>query len=133
MWAADDATRALGIVIEDVGAGRCTMAMDVRPEMVNGHKICHGGYMFLIADTAMAFASNSHGIRAVAQQAAISFIAPARLGDRLVAHAVERSRVGRTSLYDVTVLRHPPDGEEPETVAEFRGHTRTIKGSWDGR
>jgi acyl-CoA thioesterase len=122
MWAEDIASQALGMRIVDVGAGRATLTMTVRADMTNGHGICHGGFMFSLADSAFAFACNSHNHRAVAQACDIVFITPVRLGDELVATAVERLRDGRTGICDVTIRR----GDE--VVAEFRGHSRLING-----
>jgi acyl-CoA thioesterase len=122
MWAEDSASRALGMRIDDVGAGRAVVRMTVRADMTNGHGICHGGFIFCLADSAFAFACNSHNHRAVAQACDIVFLAPARGGDELVATALERLREGRTGICDVTVRR----GDK--VVAEFRGHSRLISG-----
>ena len=118
MYAADNASRALGIRIRDVSPGRATATMQVTASMLNGHGICHGGYVFLLADTAFAFACNTHGEPVVAGGADITFVAPVAAGSELVADAVERVRRGRSGLYDVTVR----DGQE--IVAEFRGRSR---------
>ena len=123
MWAEDSASQALGMRIVDVGAGRAALTMTVRADMTNGHGICHGGFMFSLADSAFAFACNSHNHRAVAQACDIVFVAPVRLGDELVATAVERLQNGRNGICDVTVRR----GEE--VVAEFRGRSRLINGA----
>jgi acyl-CoA thioesterase len=122
MWAEDTASKALGMRIVAVGAGRATLTMTVRQDMTNGHGICHGGFIFSLADSAFAFACNSHNHRAVAQACDIVFIAPVRLGDELVATAIERLRDGRTGICDVTVRR----GDD--VVAEFRGHSRLVNG-----
>jgi acyl-CoA thioesterase len=98
--------------------------MIVRPEMSNGHGTCHGGYTFLLADSAFAFACNGYNQRTVGQHAAITYLAPGRLGDRLTATAREVSRQGRSGVYDVRVTNQ--DGVQ---IAEFRGHSRTVKGS----
>ena len=98
--------------------------MTVAERMVNGHEICHGGFIFTLADSAFAFACNTYDQRTVAQHCAVTFIAPARLGEVLSAHALEVSRAGRSGIYDVTVT-----GDGGAVVAEFRGHSRTIKGS----
>ena len=121
MYAEDQASRALGIEVTAVSPGRATARMAVTATMVNGHAIAHGGYVFLLADTAFAFACNTYGQVTVAREAAVSFVAPAREGDVLVATAVERHRRGRNGIYDVTVAR---DGGE--VVAEFRGHSREL-------
>jgi acyl-CoA thioesterase len=120
MWAADLASREAGIELADVGVGRATARMRVAATMVNGHGICHGGYVFLLADTAFAFACNTHGEVTVAAGCDIVFAAPARVGDELTAEAVERALFGRNGIYDVTVQR--ADGE---LIAEMRGRSRT--------
>jgi acyl-CoA thioesterase len=124
MFEADAASRALGIDLIETGAGTATARMKVTGAMLNGHQIMHGGYLFLLADTAFACACNSHGPVTVAAGADISFIAPAHLDDELTAVAAERTRYGRSGIYDVTVSRETPGG--PVTVAEFRGRSRTI-------
>lgn len=124
MFARDRACHALGISLDDVGAGRATLSMRVTDSMVNGHGIGHGGFVFLLADAAFAYACNSYGPVTVAQSAQVSFFRPVDVGDRLVAEAVERARHGRNGLYDVTVTR-ADDG----MVAEFRGHSVTLSGN----
>ena len=121
MWAADRASQALGIRLSDVRPGRATATMRVTGDMVNGHAIAHGGYVFLLADTAFAFACNSYGEATVARAADIAFLTPVHEGDELVATAVERTRSGRSGVYDVTVRRSGGD-----VVAEFRGHSRGL-------
>ena len=121
MWADDKASRALGMVLQDIGAGRARMSMVVADHMTNGHGMCHGGFIFTLADSAFAFACNSRNERAVAAQGAISFLAPAQLGEILVAVAEERFLLGRGGIYDVTVT-----GLEGRVVAEFRGHSRLL-------
>jgi acyl-CoA thioesterase len=123
MWEGDRASRALGMEIVDVGPGRAVLRMTVREDMVNGHAIGHGGLTFALADSAFAFACNSYGRQAVAAGAEIRFRAPTRLGDVLTATAVERSRAGRSGVYDVEVTH----GET--VVATFVGHSREIGGS----
>ena len=118
MERADAAGRGAGVRLLDVGPGRARVALTVESRHVNGHGICHGGYLFLLADAALAYASNSHGTSAVASGADIAFLRPVALGAELVAEAVERARAGRSGLYDVTIR----DGDE--AVAEFRGRTR---------
>ena len=125
MYAADLASQRLGIEIVEIGPGRATAAMRVTETMINGHDLAHGGYVFLLADTAFAFACNSYGANTLAAGAEISFVEPARLGDELVAEAVERLRFGKSGLYDVTVRRSPGGA----VVAEFRGRSRTVAGS----
>jgi acyl-CoA thioesterase len=121
MLASDEATRALGIAISGVGVGHATATMTVRSDMANGHGICHGGYLFLLADTAFAFACNTHGHVTVASGADVEFLAPVSVGDVLVAAAAEVVLRGRSGVYDVTVWR----GEE--TVAVFRGRSRALR------
>ncbi|MEU9075483.1 hydroxyphenylacetyl-CoA thioesterase PaaI [Kitasatospora sp. NPDC048538] len=113
----------LGIALDEVSAGRAVARMTVSATMVNGHGTAHGGFLFLLADAAFAFACNSHGPVTVAQAAQVVFLAPARPGDELVAEAVERSRSGRSGVYDVTVRL--ADGG---VVAEFRGQSVVIGG-----
>lgn len=125
MWAEDNASRALGMELTAVGPGRASMAMTIQPHMTNGHGMCHGGYIFLLADSAFAFACNSHGARSVAQHCAVTFLAPGRLGARLTAEAQERQRAERSGITDVTVK-----DETGAVIAEFRGHSRTIPGSF---
>jgi acyl-CoA thioesterase len=124
MWAQDEASRALGMAIAEIAPGAATLTMTVTETMVNGHGLCHGGYIFTLADSAFAFACNTHNQRAVAQNCSITYVAPGRLGDRLTARCREVSRGGRSGIYDVTVMR--ADGE---VVAEFRGLSRTVKGT----
>ena len=124
MWKDDDASQGLGMEIVDVRCGEATLAMTVMPHMVNGQRIAHGGFIFLLADSAFAFACNSRNQRAVAAHCDITFIKPARLGDKLVASAREISRSGRSGIYDVRVAANDA------VIAEFRGHSRTIAGTW---
>jgi phenylacetic acid degradation protein PaaD len=120
MLAGDAASRALGIEVRDVTVGAATATMAIRPNMVNGHGITHGAFVFAVADTAFACACNSHGPLTVAAAADITFVAPSRAGDVLEARAVERARFGRSGIYDVTVRR----GDD--VIAEFRGTSRTV-------
>ena len=122
MWAGDAASQALGMRIVEVGPGRAVLAMTLRDDMVNGHGIGHGGLTFCVADSAFAFACNSYNRRTVAAGADIRFRAPTRLGDELVATAVERSREGRDGVYDVTVT------VDDVVVAEFVGRSKEIGG-----
>ncbi len=124
MWNEDDASKGLGMEILEVKAGSATLAMTVRPQMVNGHGIAHGGFIFTLADSAFAFACNSRNDRTVAAQGSITFIRPGKLGDRLVASAREISRTGRSGIYDVRVT------VDDAAIAEFRGHSRGIGGVW---
>ncbi|BAT57497.1 acyl-coenzyme A thioesterase PaaI [Variibacter gotjawalensis] len=123
MWAEDNASRGLGMRLLAVAPGTAELAMSVTERMVNGHGLCHGGFIFTLADSAFAFACNTHNTRTVAHQCAVTFVSSAHLGDELTARASERHRAGRSGIYDITVTR--ADGS---VVAEFRGHSRAIKG-----
>lgn len=120
MFDRDEASRSIGIELLDAANGQAKVRMTVTSRMINGHGMAHGGYVFLLADTAFACACNSHGPVTVAAGCDIDFLRPARAGDELVATATERSVSGRSGIYDVTVRR----GDE--VVAEFRGRSRTI-------
>ena len=124
MWEDDKAARGRGIELTDIGAGRATTEITVSEDMVNGHDICHGGYIFMLADTAFAYACNTYDQRTVAQHCSIEFMAPAHTGDRLIARATERSRRGRSGIYDISVAT-----SDNRAIAEFRGLSRTIKGT----
>lgn len=121
MYADDRATKAVGISIDEVAPGQATARMRITAEMTNGHGIAHGGYIFLLADTAFAYACNSYGPVTVAQGCQITFMRPAAEGDELTASATERARMERSGIYDVTVR-----GADGQVVAEFRGHSRTM-------
>jgi acyl-CoA thioesterase len=121
MYADDRASQHLGIAITHVEPGRSRATMTVADTMVNGHDICHGGYVFLLADTAFAFACNTYDRVTVAASCDVVFVRPALAGQRLVADAVERIRHGRSGVYDVTVTV-----DDGEVVAEFRGRSRTL-------
>jgi len=122
MWAEDVASRRLGMQLGSVTAGRATVSMTVSEDMANGHGTAHGGLIFTLADSAFAFACNSHNVRAVAQACDIVFALPVHAGDVLVAEAAERHIFGRNGIYDVRVTR----GDD--VVAEFRGRSRTVGG-----
>ena len=124
MWKQDDASQGLGMEIVEIGPGQATLKMTVRPHMVNGQRIAHGGFIFTLADSAFAFACNTHNERVVAAQGNISFIRPGKLGDVLVATAREIARSGRSGIYDVRVTANDV------VIAEFRGHSRSIGGTW---
>ena len=127
MWAEDQASRRLGMELLNVGPGRSTLTMTVRQDMVNGHGSCHGGFLAALADSAFAFACNTYDEVTVASGFDITFVAPARLGDVLVADAVERARFGRSGLYDVTVSCQR--GADRTIIAEFRGRSRSLNRS----
>jgi acyl-CoA thioesterase len=124
LWAEDKASQTLGMRIEKVGPGHAVLSMTVGADMVNGHGLCHGGYIFTLADSALAFSSSSHNRRTVAQHCQISYVTPGRLGMRLTAEARERHRGERSGIYDVTVK-----AEDGTVIAEFRGTTRSIPGT----
>ena len=119
----DRASQMLGMKIESCGPGRATVSMRIRPDMVNGHRICHGGLIFALADSAFAFACNSYGDNTVAAGAAIEFLAPGREGDLLRAIAQERWRAGKAGLYEIEVRN-----QRDETVALFRGRSHQVAG-----
>jgi len=123
LWRGDSASRQLGMSIESCGPGRAAVTMRIRPDMVNGHGICHGGLVFALADSAFAFACNSYGDNTVAAGADIEFLLPAREGDALRAIAAERWRRGRSGIYEIEV-----QNQKGETVALFRGRSHQIAG-----
>ena len=123
MYARDHAARASGIELLEVGPGHARMRMAVRDDMANGLDTCHGGHIFLLADTCMAYACNAYNAVAMAQTASITFVAPGRRGEVLTAAATESALAGRTGVYDVTV-----SGGDGRTVAVFRGVTQRIRG-----
>ena len=124
MWADDQASRGLGMALVEVGPGTATMTMTVTPAMTNGHGMCHGGYIFTLADSTFAFACNSHNTRTVAQHCAVTFIASGQRGDVLTASAREISRTGRSGICDVTVTN-----QAGTVIAVFRGHSRSLGGA----
>ena len=119
LWGADRASQGLGMRIEQVGPGQARLSMPVAPFMLNGHGICHGGFIFALADSAFAFACNTYGMVSVAQHCTITYLRPVRADETLVAYAEERQREGRSGIYDVHVT------SAGQAVAEFRGHSRT--------
>jgi acyl-CoA thioesterase len=123
MYARDTASQALGIRVVTVGPGLAELTMAVRTDMLNGHEICHGGFIFALADSAFAYACNSYNLNTVASGCAIDFTSPARFRDLLTARAHERQLSGRTGVYDVEVAN-----QRGETVALFRGKSYRIKG-----
>ncbi len=123
LYDGDRASQMLGMEIESCAPGRATVSMTVRADMVNGHRICHGGLLFALADSAFAFACNSHGNNTVAAGAAIEFLAPAREGDRLRAIATERWRAGKSGIYEIEVRN-----QRDETIALFRGRSHQVAG-----
>lgn len=124
MWKDDRASKWLGMKLEEVRCGYARMSMRVTESMVNGHDLCHGGFIFTLADSTFAFACNSHNQRAVAAGCSIEFLAPALLGDVLTAEGLEQALAGRTGVYDMRVTN-----QKGETIALFRGKSATIKGT----
>lgn len=122
MWATDTASRGLGMEIVEVGPGTATLAMTLEDRMCNGFGAAHGGFIFTLADSAFAFACNSHDARTVGAHCTITFLRPGTRGKRLVARAREVSRSGRSGVYDVEV------SEDGVVIALFRGNSRTVGG-----
>lgn len=122
MWANDAATQSLGMELIEVAPGRAIITMRVTPNMLNGHGICHGGYIFTLADSAFAFACNSYNQLVVAQENTITFLAPGKAGELLTAQATEQHLAGRSGIYDAVVT-----GEDGRKIALFRGLSRSIK------
>ncbi len=123
MYANDACSANLGITPTEVRPGYARCTMTVRPEMVNGNSLCHGGMVFLLADTAFAYACNSRNRNTVAAGCNIDYVAPATVGDRLVAIGEERSLKGRTGIYDITVRN-----QNDKVIAYFRGRSHRIQG-----
>ncbi|WP_420874808.1 hydroxyphenylacetyl-CoA thioesterase PaaI [Paracoccus versutus] len=124
MWNDDSASQRLGMSLDHIAPGEATLSMTITEAMSNGHGNCHGGYIFTLADSAFAFACNSYNQLVVAQHCSITYLLPGRIGDRMTATAREVSRRGRSGIYDIRITNQ--DGAH---VAEFRGHSRTVKGT----
>ena len=124
LYARDAAARQLGIEVRHCGPGEAVLTMTVQDTMLNGHGICHGGFLFCLADTAFAYACNSRNELTVAQHCSIDFLRPARAAERLTATARETVRRPRSGVYDVTVC-----GADGEPVALFRGLSRSRPGT----
>ncbi|NUT01372.1 MAG: hydroxyphenylacetyl-CoA thioesterase PaaI [Sphingomonas sp.] len=124
MLAAEGTGPAWGIVIEEAGAGYARLRMTIRDDMLNGHRIAHGGMVFSLADTAFAYICNGNNERTVAAQASIVFLDAAKEGEVLIAEGEEMSRVGRSGVTRVTVR-----AEDGRPIAEFTGYSRTIGGA----
>jgi acyl-CoA thioesterase len=123
MFARDSASKSLGIQVKEVRPGYARLTLRVRPDMLNGHAICHGGILFTLADSAFAFACNSRNQSTVASGCSIDFLAPAKAGDELSAEASERALLGRIGIYDVTITN-----QEHRTIALFRGRSYRVTG-----
>ncbi|MGB0960321.1 MAG: hydroxyphenylacetyl-CoA thioesterase PaaI [Halocynthiibacter sp.] len=124
MWSTDSASQHLGMDIQSVGPGTAVITMKVQEFMLNGHRSCHGGYIFTLADSAFAFACNSYNENTVAQHCSVSYLAPGREGMTLTATASENFKAGRSGIYDIKVT-----DETGAHIAQFRGHSRQIKGT----
>lgn len=123
LYARDPASKALGMQIAEMRAGYARMTMTIRPDMLNGHQSCHGGFIFTLADSAFAFACNSHNINTVGAACTIDYLAPGRLGDVLTAESVEQVQAGRSGVYDVTIRN-----QENRIIALFRGKSHRVGG-----
>lgn len=123
MWQGDRASQGLGMSVVAIHQGAATLTMTVRPDMLNGHDICHGGFITTLADSAFAFACNAYNELTVASGFDVNLVSAARLGDVLTAQAVEVSKSGRTGVYDITVRN-----QHQQAVAHFRGRSYTFKG-----
>ena len=119
----DAASKLIGLRLLVVRPGYAQMSMVVRPDMVNGHHMCHGGYLFTLADSAFAYACNSYNLNTVASACHIDFLASAKVGDILEAECEERSLAGRTGVYDTTIRNH-----HGKVIAMFRGKSYRIGG-----
>lgn len=123
MYSRDAASQGLGMKLLEIRPGYARMSMPVRSDMLNGHQTCHGGFIFALADSAFAFACNSHNHNTVGAGCTIDYLAPVRLDDLLTAEAVERTLVGKTGIYDVTV-----SDQEGRIIATFRGKSHRVSG-----
>ncbi|HZX28458.1 MAG TPA: hydroxyphenylacetyl-CoA thioesterase PaaI [Telluria sp.] len=123
MYDRDPASQGLGMSLDEIRPGYARMSMTVRPDMLNGHASCHGGFIFALADSAFAFACNSHNFVTVGAGCTIDYLAPGREGDRLTAEAVEMSLAGKTGIYDIKV-----SNQEGKTIALFRGKSHRVSG-----
>ena len=124
MFARDPASRGLGMTLDAIRPGYARMSMRVREDMLNGHRSCHGGFIFTLADSAFAFACNSHNHNTVGAGCTIDYLAPGREGDLLTAEAVERALAGKTGIYDVDVI-----DQDGRLVATFRGKSHRVAGT----
>lgn len=125
MWHEDVASRSLDMTLDEIASGRARLSMRIKKSMANGQKVCHGGFIFTLADSAFGYACNTHNQRAVSASCSIDYLAPAFVDDVLSAEASEVLRSGRRGIYDVQVVN-----QKGETVALFRGHSATVKGKW---
>ncbi|MCA1247230.1 hydroxyphenylacetyl-CoA thioesterase PaaI [Massilia sp. MS-15] len=124
MYERDPASQALGMTLDAIRPGYARMSMRVRADMLNGHATCHGGYIFMLADSAFAFACNSHNFNTVGAGCTIDYLAPGFEGDLLVAEAVEQALQGKTGVYDIKV-----SNQDGRMVALFRGKSHRVSGT----
>jgi len=124
LLADDVASKGLGMMIDQIAPGYAVVSMPVRDDMLNGHGIAHGGFIFALADSAFAFACNSYNQLVVAQQNQITYLSPGQPAEHLIATAQEVSRAGRSGIYDITVT-----GQDGRMIAVMRGLSRTVKGT----
>jgi acyl-CoA thioesterase len=124
MYERDPASRALGMTLDAIRPGHARMSMPVRADMLNGHGTCHGGYIFMLADSAFAFACNSHNLNTVGAGCTIDYLAPGKEGDVLTAEAHEQALAGKTGVYDIVV-----SNGEGRTIALFRGKSHRVGGT----
>jgi acyl-CoA thioesterase len=123
MFDRDPASQALGMLLAEIRPGYARMTMPVRADMLNGHQTCHGGYIFMLADSAFAFACNSHNHNTVGAGCTIDYLAPGREGDLLTAEATEQALAGKTGVYDIKVVN-----QDGRTIALFRGKSHRVAG-----
>jgi acyl-CoA thioesterase len=123
MYERDPASQALGMTLAEIRPGYARMTMTVRADMLNGHRTCHGGYIFMLADSAFAFACNSHNFNTVGAGCTIDYLAPGREGDVLTAEAIEQALSGKTGVYDIVVTN-----AEGRKVALLRGKSHRVPG-----
>jgi acyl-CoA thioesterase len=123
MYDRDPASQALGMLLAEIRPGYARMTMPVRADMLNGHQTCHGGYIFMLADSAFAFACNSHNHNTVGAGCTIDYLAPGREGDVLTAEATEQALAGKTGVYDIKVVN-----QDGRTIALFRGKSHRVAG-----
>lgn len=123
MYERDPASQALGMLLAEIRPGYARMTMPVRADMLNGHQTCHGGYIFMLADSAFAFACNSHNHNTVGAGCTIDYLAPGREGDVLTAEATEQALAGKTGVYDIKVVN-----QDGRTIALFRGKSHRVAG-----
>jgi len=123
MYERDPASQQLGMTLDEIRPGYARMSMRVRGDMLNGHGTCHGGYIFMLADSAFAFACNSHNFNTVGAGCSIDYLSPGREGELLTAQAQEQALSGKTGVYDIVVTN-----EEGRKVALFRGKSHRVNG-----